>query len=386
MCFETVPPPAFQCGNGHVTCGRCRSRAERCPVCRVSFGPRARCLISDKLYSLLTKTMSKTKQKSVENKKEPQKYPALYLKSRIITDSVRGTADEQLNPRAATSNGSPSTKEYSGISGEQAEPTENTSPCGESCDASQNTVDVGKVKLHTTRVVVKPKASSEENISECNQELMSRRIDEKTLSSPLQAASLSPLRTRSLSAGQIPLGSEFLSGKTFCTEGHGLSLHCPFPTKSQPYCCSILKGPGALLQHLREVHQGPLVQYFLQTPSCGISLNLPLSSSKAVRDSSLTSFTVHGDVFFVEVATGATPGHQLVWLWLLGDASKAERYRLRLALPEGDTHTGPVFPLTASWSDVVNSNCCLSIEERRYIRGNPEVQLEILDVGLVEAN
>lgn len=113
-------------------------------------------------------------------------------------------------------------------------------------------------------------------------------------------------------------------------------------------------------------------------------MNLPLSSSKTVRDSSLTSFTVHGDVFFVEVATGATPGHQLVWLWLLGDAAQAERYRLRLALPEGDTHTGPVFPLTASWSDVVNSNCCLSIEERRYTHGNPEVQLEILDVGLVE--
>ncbi|GFG33075.1 hypothetical protein Cfor_12100 [Coptotermes formosanus] len=385
VCFETVPPPAFQCGNGHVTCGRCRSRAERCPVCRVSFGPRARCLLSDKLYSLLTKTMNKNKQKSVANKKQLQKYPALYLKSRIVTD-CRGTAENQLNPSAATSIGNPSTKEYSGSSCEQAELIENTSPYGESSDARQNAADGGNVKLQTSRVVVKPKASSEENISDCSQELMSRRIDEKISSFPMQAASLSPLKTRSLSAGQIPLGRELLPGKTFCTEGHGLSLHCPFPTKSQPYCSSILKGPGALLQHLREAHQGPLVQYFLQSPSCGISVNLPLSGPKALRESSLTSFTVHGDVFFVEVATGATPGHQLVWLWLLGDANQAERYRLRLALPEGDTHTGPVFPLTASWSDVVNSNCCLSIEERRYIRGNPEVQLEILDVGLVKAN
>jgi hypothetical protein len=320
------------------------------------------------------------------NKKQLQKYPALYLKSRTITDCVRGTPDEQLNPRAETSSGSRSTKASSGISCEQAKLIENTSPYGGSSDASQKSADGGNAKLQNTRVVVKPKASSEENISECNHELMARRIDEKISIFPMQRVTLSPLKTRSLSTGQIPIGSESNPGKTLRTEEYELSLHCPFPTKTQPFCSSILKGPGALLQHLREVHQGPLIQYFLQSPSCRISLNLPLSSSKAITESSLTLFTVHGDVFFVEVATGATPGHQLVWLWLLGDATQAERYRLRLALPEGDTHTGPVFPLTASWNDVVKSNCCLSIEERRYIRDNPEVQLEILDVGLVEAN
>jgi hypothetical protein len=97
-----------------------------------------------------------------------------------------------------------------------------------------------------------------------------------------------------------------------------------------------------------------------------------------VAEFCLKSFTVSGDlVFFVKVATTTTTAHRLIWLWLMGDAVQAERYRLRLTLPEGDTHTGPVFPLTASWKDVVDSNCCLSIEGR----GNPEVQLEILDVG-----
>jgi hypothetical protein len=160
-------------------------------------------------------------------------------------------------------------------------------------------------------------------------------------------------------------------------------LHCPFPTKPEPYCCSILNGPRPLLKHLREVHQGPFVEYFLQSSSSGVTTRLPLSCSEAMAESSLKSFTIPGElVFFVEVAAAATTGHRLIWLWLMGDAAQAERYRLRLTLPEGDTHTGPVFPLTASWEDVVNSNCCLSIEERRYIRGNPEVQLEILDVGL----
>lgn len=384
VCLETIPPPAFQCCNGHILCGRCRTRADRCPVCRVGLGPRGRCLLADKLHNLLTTTLNQNKQKSAVNKKQPQNRPALYLKSRIITDCVHipsehnVKADNQSKPTAGTSNGNLSTEESSEIPSERTQLKENVSSPGKSTDASQI------IKLETSRVLVKSKASSEENISSCNQQISARGISEQISISSIEGASPSPLRTRSLSAGQIPTANESFPGKTSCSEADGLLLHCPFPTTSEPYCCSILNGPRTLLQHLREVHQGPLVQYFLQPSSSAMKIRLPLSSSKAaaVASSSLMSFTAHDDVlFFVEVAAGATPGHRLVWLWLLGDAVQAERYRLRLTLPEGDAHTGPVFPLTASWSDVVNSNCCLNIEERRYLRGNPEVQLEILDVA-----
>lgn len=381
MCLETVPPPAFQCCNGHVLCGSCRTRAEKCPVCRVSLGPRGRCLLADKLHGLLTTMLNQNKEKSATNTKQPQKHPALYLKSRIVTDCVHET-DDQSNPTATTSNWNPSTQDRSDTSCEHAQPKESISLHGRGNDASQNTADDGNTKLNISRVVVKPKASSEENITSCTQQLPDRRTNQQISSSYMQETPPFPLRTRSLSAGQIPVGSESLLGKTFCAEANGLFLHCPFPTKPEPYCCSILHGPRPLLQHLRDVHQGPFVEYFLQPSSSGVTLRLPLSCSKPMAESSLKSFTLHGDlVFFVEVATAATTGHRLIWLWLMGDAVQAERYRLRLTLPEGDTHTGPVFPLTASWNDVVNSNFCVSIEERRYVRGNPEVRLEILDVG-----
>ncbi|PNF24137.1 hypothetical protein B7P43_G00603 [Cryptotermes secundus] len=382
VCLETVPPPAFQCCNGHVLCGSCRTRAEKCPVCRVSLGPRGRCLLADKLHSLLTTMLNQSKEKCAANTKQPQKHPALYLKSRIATDCVHGIDDEQSNPTAATSNGNPSTQDLPDTSCEHAQPKENISPHGRGNAASQSTANDGNSKLNISRVVVKTKASSEENITLCTQQLPDRRISHQISSSYIQKTTPFPLRTRSFSAGQIPVGSESLLGKTFCAEANGLLFHCPFPTKPEPYCCSIVNGPRPLLQHLREVHQGPFVEYFLQLSSSGVTVRLPLSCSKPVAESSLKSFTAHGDlVFFVEVATAATTGRRLIWLWLMGDAVQAERYRLRLTLPEGDTHTGPVFPLTASWGDVVNSNCCVSIEERRYIHGNPEVQLEILDVG-----
>lgn len=367
VCLETIPPPTFQCCNGHVLCGRCRARADRCPVCRVSLGPRGRCLLADKLHNLLTTTLNHYKQKCPENKKQPYNHSALYLKSRIIADRVQGTAGDQPKPTAGTSNENSSTQEYSELSSEMTQLKESVSSDGKIRDASQNTTGDMDAKFLTSHVLVKHKISSGENNRSHNDQLSVRQVP---------GATPSPLITRSLSAEQIPIGNELVPAKTSCSEDDGLFLHCPFPMKSEPHCCSILNGSRTLLQHLRDVHQGPLVQYFLQPSSSGVTLRLPSSGSKA-----LTSFTAYGDVvFFVEVAAGARPGHTLVWLWLLGDAIQADRYRLRLTLPEGDAHTGPVFPLTASWSDVVNSNCCLSIEERRYISGNLEVQLEILDV------
>ncbi|KAE8751657.1 hypothetical protein FOCC_FOCC001505, partial [Frankliniella occidentalis] len=46
VCLDTIPPPAHQCGNGHLMCAGCRARAERCPVCRVRLC-RGRSLLAD---------------------------------------------------------------------------------------------------------------------------------------------------------------------------------------------------------------------------------------------------------------------------------------------------------------------------------------------------
>lgn len=56
ICLEASPPSAYQCCNGHLICGNCRTHSERCPVCRVQLGTKGRCLLADKVYSLLTTT------------------------------------------------------------------------------------------------------------------------------------------------------------------------------------------------------------------------------------------------------------------------------------------------------------------------------------------
>lgn len=37
ICLDTIPPPAVQCTNGHLVCVTCRSRAEKCPICRQRY-------------------------------------------------------------------------------------------------------------------------------------------------------------------------------------------------------------------------------------------------------------------------------------------------------------------------------------------------------------
>ncbi|KAM8707071.1 hypothetical protein ACLKA7_011213 [Drosophila subpalustris] len=53
VCCDVIKPPGWQCCNGHVLCNNCRNRSVKCPVCRVPLGPRGRCLLSDKLFTLL---------------------------------------------------------------------------------------------------------------------------------------------------------------------------------------------------------------------------------------------------------------------------------------------------------------------------------------------
>lgn len=64
VCLDTIPPPAVQCGNGHLVCARCRSRQgdrDRCAMCRQRYGGGGaagsgggRSLIAEQVYGAIT--------------------------------------------------------------------------------------------------------------------------------------------------------------------------------------------------------------------------------------------------------------------------------------------------------------------------------------------
>uniref|UniRef100_A0A8D9FED6 Probable E3 ubiquitin-protein ligase sinah n=1 Tax=Cacopsylla melanoneura TaxID=428564 RepID=A0A8D9FED6_9HEMI len=61
VCLENISPPVTQCYNGHLICSPCRTRSEKCPICRVALGNKGRCLLADKLHLLLINTFAKSK-------------------------------------------------------------------------------------------------------------------------------------------------------------------------------------------------------------------------------------------------------------------------------------------------------------------------------------
>lgn len=58
VCLDTIPPPTYQCDNGHLMCMRCRARSERCPICRLRLSRGSRSLISDQIYNAFTQAFN----------------------------------------------------------------------------------------------------------------------------------------------------------------------------------------------------------------------------------------------------------------------------------------------------------------------------------------
>ncbi|XP_063221111.1 E3 ubiquitin-protein ligase sina-like isoform X2 [Bacillus rossius redtenbacheri] len=77
VCLETASPPAFQCCNGHLLCGACRARSDKCPVCRAPLGARGRCLLADKLHALFAATFSARRPPAPQPPSEPAEAPQL---------------------------------------------------------------------------------------------------------------------------------------------------------------------------------------------------------------------------------------------------------------------------------------------------------------------
>lgn len=67
VCLDTIPPPSYQCDNGHLMCMKCRARSERCPICRLRLG-RGRSLVSDQIYNAFTQAFN-LREDSTEKRK-----------------------------------------------------------------------------------------------------------------------------------------------------------------------------------------------------------------------------------------------------------------------------------------------------------------------------
>ncbi|KAJ4430063.1 hypothetical protein ANN_22272, partial [Periplaneta americana] len=126
VCLDTIPPPAHQCGNGHLICVQCRVKTERCPVCRVRFC-RARSLLADQVFNSLTEAFglkeeaeetrpAKLKERLFGTKKSKQAPQTPELKASIAFPfhQFSPPEDGEWSPRRVTLPGLQTSASYHG--------------------------------------------------------------------------------------------------------------------------------------------------------------------------------------------------------------------------------------------------------------------------------
>lgn len=83
ICLDTISPPTYQCENGHLICIKCRSKSERCPVCRVKLTS-GRSLISDQVYNAVVEAFNLREETSEIRAKKI----SLFFKSKTTSKKV----------------------------------------------------------------------------------------------------------------------------------------------------------------------------------------------------------------------------------------------------------------------------------------------------------
>lgn len=128
----------------------------------------------------------------------------------------------------------------------------------------------------------------------------------------------------------------------------GCFYHCPCSEN----CNVLLKKPD-VFSHIRENHEGPIVQYFRPH----VILNHPLNLS----DEGVITIITEGMTFFLKLIKEESDDLYM-WMWILSGKSKAESLRYILTI-RGDDPEGPEFNFksrifslaSTSWSEITST-------------------------------
>ncbi|KAJ8880332.1 hypothetical protein PR048_016799 [Dryococelus australis] len=326
VCLDTIPPPAHQCSNGHLICVRCRVRAERCPVCRVRFC-RGRSLLADRVFTSLTDAFGLGV--------EPEERRAAGLRTKLFggRPPLKETSPEtKVTP--------PKNKFLARVLGKSCS-VENLSPHRGQPSPHDDDEDFAslKAKSLSTGEIFRP--NSPAPVSRSTSINSSHRVGSGLLNVSGLVGSKRPASYHgSCESFDVELADEVEDPPCFC------------PCDAD---CAVVVPASCVLQHVRETHEGPLVQYF--RPKVSLSLPSPM------EDTALISLADGRRAFFLKIAQQATASSDtLVWLWYLGPASGAQGHQLRLTL-KGHGAQGKVLHFRAdalslaahSWADVVTS-------------------------------
>ncbi|CAH1255879.1 unnamed protein product [Diabrotica balteata] len=116
VCLDTISSPTYQCDNGHLICIKCRTKTERCPVCRIRLH-RGRSLMADHVFTAITDIFApyeETKEARVANiqkifkKKDKNKA----IPDIIITESYTNKLISKIVGKSSSADNLSTTSKY----------------------------------------------------------------------------------------------------------------------------------------------------------------------------------------------------------------------------------------------------------------------------------
>ncbi|RZC41202.1 uncharacterized protein BDFB_000895 [Asbolus verrucosus] len=297
VCLDTIPPPTHQCENGHLICIRCRTKSERCPVCRLKF-TRGRSLLSDQVYNALVDAFNLREEPIETRTAKMQQIFKIKNKNKNIPD-IKITASHTNKFLARIVGKSTSVDNL----------------------ADQN-LSINKFNLMT-------KSLSTQEIFESESPVMSRTSSATRLSrNDKDKNHLSPNFRPTSCHGSF----ESLHKKSEDTPSEEVILfHCPFSSS----CSSLIKGK-TVIEHFQLIHDGPLIQYFKP--------NIKINFTKILERKDLCYLIlIATNTFFVKIELGhinetSKTDDVLIWAWIMDTKTVSKEYDMQVKVTCRENH------------------------------------------------
>ncbi|XP_066248852.1 uncharacterized protein [Euwallacea similis] len=345
VCLDTIAPPTYQCDNGHLICVKCRTKSERCPVCRLKLAS-GRSLMADQVYNAVIESFN-LKEESSD------------IRSQRIQQIFRAKTKNRNVPNIKITQ-CHTNRFLAKIVGKKSSSAENLSSNSQLLPPGDSDL---KIKSLSTNEIFKADTPTVSRIGSMTR--LSRKCNDTTMDDSLTNISDYSNRPSSCHGSFDFLNYSYGdNGRLSCSANSvhpigtdGRSYYCPFDSK----CSNLIKGTK-VPEHFQTFHTGPFVQYF-GTRFQILLRHLENEACYVLRDSS--------EVFFVKIICSSTRKEFpvsnnrcefqdiLVWSWYLGSKSESESFEMEVEISTQGSEklllrvTGPVFSLnTTSHDDI----------------------------------
>ncbi|CAH0562525.1 unnamed protein product [Brassicogethes aeneus] len=300
VCLDTIPPPTYQCDNGHLICIRCRAKSERCPVCRQRYG-RGRSLLADQVYNSIVDAFGL--KEDTDEAKSAKIQQIFRLRKKNVPDI-------KVTPSHAN-------KFLAKIVG-KASSVDNLSSTSKL--SSPNEGDLKAKSLSTTEIfqLDTPPVSRSGSIGRIS------RNDKNRIRSMEEDNRPASYHGSYDSLNDIITTTKFSEEETL--------YHCPFDLK----CTSLLNGKN-IFHHFQVTHNGPLVQFF--KPHVKVNL-------RKILDEPELCYVINseGNAFFLKMVLTESSNDEgnskdiLIWLWYLGSKKSSKEFEMQVELMNESTN------------------------------------------------